>query len=158
VASMFDEVRSAVALLERAVGDLEPGTLDVSGAKQLVDLFTRCERLSVAGRGLAARRVQDGVVWKRDAHRSAAHWLASTTGVSVGSAARSLETARELEALPATAAAFRAGELSEAQASEIAASATLDPSAESRLLETARWGFVVQGAARRLPGGVGAGP
>jgi Domain of unknown function (DUF222)/HNH endonuclease len=129
---------SAVAVLEEVVADLEPGTLDVSGAKKLVDLFTRAERLSVAGRGLAARRVQDGVSWKRDGHRSAAHWLAASTGVSVGAAARSLQMARELEALPDTAEAFRAGELSEAQAGEIAAAATQDPSAEARLLDTAR--------------------
>jgi hypothetical protein len=140
VSGVFDQVRSAVALLERVVGDLEPGTLDVSGAKQLVDLFTRCERLSVAGRGLAARRVQDGVVWKRDEHGSAARWLASTTGVSVGAAARSLEAARQLEDLPSTAAAFKRGEISEAQAAEIAATATLDPAAESRLLATATGG------------------
>ena len=86
------------------------------GRRRLVDLFTRCERLAVAGRGLAARRVESGLAWKRDGHRSAAHWLASTTGVSVGAATRSLQTARELEALPATAAAFRAGALSESQA------------------------------------------
>ena len=55
--SVFEEARSAVAAQERCVDRLEPGTLDVSGAKKLVDLFTRCERLSVAGRGLAARRV-----------------------------------------------------------------------------------------------------
>ena len=55
------------------------------------------ERLSVAG-GLAARRVQDAVSWKRDGHRSAAHWLAASTGVSVAAASRSLQTARELEA------------------------------------------------------------
>ena len=116
MASLFERVRSALATLEEVVADLEPGTLDVTDAKKLVDLFTRCERLSVAGRGMAARRVQEAVVWKRDEHRSAAHWLASTTGVSVGAATRSLETARELESLPATAATFRAGELSEAQA------------------------------------------
>ena len=57
---VFEEVRSAVAVLERAVADLEPGTLDASGAKTLMDLFTRCERLAVAGRGLAARRVESG--------------------------------------------------------------------------------------------------
>jgi len=138
VTSVFEQVRSAVALLEHVVADLEPGTLDASGAKKLVDLFTRCERLSVAGRGLAARRVEAALSWKREGHRSAAHWLASTTGVSVGSATRSLQAARELEALPATAAAFRAGELSEAQAGEIAATATLDPGVEGRLLESAR--------------------
>ena len=138
MAGVFEEVRSAVALLERVVADLEPGTLDASGAKKLVDLFTRCERLSVAGRGLAARRVEHGLSWKREGHRSAAHWLAATTGVSVGAATRTLQTVRELEALPATATAFRAGELSEAQTGEIAASATLDPGVEERLLETAR--------------------
>ena len=44
----------------------------------------------------------------------------------------------QLEALPQTAEAFRAGELSEAQAGEIAAAATQDPSAEARLLAAAR--------------------
>ncbi|MEX1008693.1 MAG: DUF222 domain-containing protein [Acidimicrobiia bacterium] len=138
VASVFERVRSAVAALEGVVAELEPGTLDASGAKKLVDLFTRCERLSVAGRGLAARRVESALSWKREGHRSAAHWLAASTGVSVGAATRSMQTARELEALPTTAAAFRAGELSEAQAVEIAATATLDPDAEARLLATAR--------------------
>ena len=136
--SVFERVRSAVATLEAVVADLEPGTLDASGAEKLVGLFTRCERLSVAGRGLAARRVESALSWRREGHRSAAHWLASTTGVSVGAATRSLQTARELETLPATSAAFRSGELSEAQASEIAATAALDPASESRLLDSAR--------------------
>jgi Domain of unknown function (DUF222)/HNH endonuclease len=137
VASVFEKMRGAVALLEEVADELEPGTLDVAGAKRLVDLSTRCERLAMATRGRAARRVQDAVIWKRDQHGSAARWLASTTGSSVGAAARSLEAARQLEELPATAAAFRRGEISEAQAAEIAATATVDPSAESRLLATA---------------------
>jgi hypothetical protein len=137
---VFEKMRSAVSLLEEVACELEPGTLDVTGAKQLVDLSTRCERLALATRGLAARRVQDAVVWKRDQHGSAARWLAATTGSSVGAAARSLDAARQLEELPATAAAFRAGEISEAQAAEIAATATLDPSTEGRLLATATGG------------------
>src|SRR6266516_8116566 len=119
--------------------------MDVSQCKEAVDLYTRLERLAVAGRGLVARRVEDAVTWKRDGHRSAAHWFASTTGVSVGAAARSLQTARELEGLPETADAFRAGELSEAQATEIAAAATLDPSAEGCLLDSARGGSSFRG-------------
>ena len=51
-----------------------------------------------------------------------------------------IETARRLEALPATAAAVRSGEISGAQASEIAASASVDPDAETALLETAQAG------------------
>jgi hypothetical protein len=49
-----------------------------------------------------------------------------------------LATAERLEHLPATAEAFRSGELSGSQASEIAASASVDPDAESQLLATAR--------------------
>jgi hypothetical protein len=53
---------------------------------------------------------------------------------------RSLETARLLEDLPETADAFRSGEVSESQAAEIAAAASVDPSAEGRLLDRARKG------------------
>jgi hypothetical protein len=137
---VFEEVRSAEAALSRAAAELDPGCLDVKGAKQLVDLATRCERFAVAIRGLAARRVEDAVNWKTEGHRSAAHWFASATGTSVGSAQRSLGTARKLEKLPATAAALRSGELSEDQASAIANTASLDPSAERRLLGTIRRG------------------
>src|SRR5947209_11602243 len=122
------------------MGRVEAGALDVGQCKQAVDLCTRAERLAVACRAGVARRVEQAVSWKRDGHRSAAHWFASATGVSVGAAARSLQTARELEGLAETADAFRAGELSEAQASEIAAAASLDPTAEGRLLDTARGG------------------
>src|SRR5262245_33896272 len=126
VAGVFEKLRAATALLNEVLSELEPGTLDVNSAKRLVDLFARGERLCVAGRGLVARRIEDAVTWKRDEHRSAAHWLASTTGVSVASAARSLQTARDLEGLPETADAFRSGELSEQQAAEIAGAASVD--------------------------------
>ena len=56
----------------------------------------------------------------------------------MGTAARALETARRLESLPETADAFRAGELSAAQASAVAEAASLDPGSEHRLLETVR--------------------
>src|SRR5436190_8371332 len=138
--SVLEQVGSAIAILDAAVTDLEAGVLDVSAAKQLTDLFTRAERLAVVGKLAAARRVDQAVVWKRDGHRSGAHWLATATGVSVGAAMRSLDTARQLEELPETADAFRAGELSESQAAEIAAAASLDPSAEGRLLDRVREG------------------
>jgi uncharacterized protein DUF222/HNH endonuclease len=140
VVKVLEEIASTVAALERLIEGFEPGTLDVAGAKHATDLFTRAERLCVAGKLASARRVERAVVWKRDGHRSAAQWLASATGVSVGAAMRSLETARHLEELPQTAEAFRAGELSESQASEIAAAAAVDPSAEGRLLDTVRDG------------------
>jgi hypothetical protein len=138
MASDLEEMRSAVATLERLAERFEPGVCDVAGAKEFVGLATRAERFSCSIRGRAARRVEEAVTWRKSEHHSAARWLSEATGVSVGAATRSLETARRLEALPETADAFRAGELSEAQAAEIAAAASLDPGAEHRLLETVR--------------------
>lgn len=76
-------------------------------------------------------------MWRDGGHRSAAHWVAATTGETVGAAARTLETARALEQLPETDAAFRAGGLSERQAAEITFAAAADPVAEAGLLATA---------------------
>ena len=138
MASVFEDVRSAEAALSRAAEALEPGTLDVSGAKRLVDLATRCERFAVAMRALAAGRVAAATDWRRSGHRSAAHWFASATAVGVGAASRELQTARQLESLPETEAAYRAGELSPAQVRDIATAASVAPHAERELLEKAR--------------------
>ncbi|HUF84276.1 MAG TPA: DUF222 domain-containing protein [Acidimicrobiia bacterium] len=51
--------------------------------------------------------------------------------------ARALETARALDALPATEEAFCNGDLSETQAAEITSAAVDDPEAEAELLATA---------------------
>jgi hypothetical protein len=136
--SVLEAVRSAVAVLEQAAEEFEAGVYDVTGAKELVDLTTRGERFLGSIRGRAARRVEQAVTWSKSEHRNAAGWFAEATGMSAGAAARALETARRLESLPETADAFRGGKLSEAQAAEVAAAASRDPSAEHRLLETVR--------------------
>jgi hypothetical protein len=147
---LFEKAGTAARLLGEVAGGLDGDTLDLEGAKTLVDLFTRCERFSVAGRGVAgrgvagrgvaARRVATGINWKHAGHRNPAEWLADTTGVSLGDASRELDTAKRLEDLPATAEAYRRGELSESQAAEIATAAEIDPDAESKLLDTVREG------------------
>jgi hypothetical protein len=116
---------------------LEPGCLDGQGAAALFEVVTEGERVCAAMKALLARRVDETKVWREGGHRSAAHWVAEATGETVGAASRTLETARALDALPATADAFRAGRLSETQAAEITSTAAADPGAESELLETA---------------------
>jgi hypothetical protein len=135
---VFDRLRNALDSLERAVTELEPAHLDGPGAAKLVDLFARAERLCGAGKALAARRADDVGAWRHDGHRSGAHWLAATTGVSVGTATATLETARALDALPDTADAFRAGELSAVQAHEVTSAALESPESEGDLLEAAK--------------------
>jgi 5-methylcytosine-specific restriction endonuclease McrA len=123
--------------LEQISQELIPGTLEGPRVAELFNEAARAERLCTAIKARLARRVEETKVWRDSGHRSAAHWVAEATGATVGAAARTLETARALEALPETDAAFRAGHLSDVQAAEITSTAVADPSAEAELLEAA---------------------
>ena len=123
--------------LEEISRELNPLALDGLRAAELFDDAARAERLCRAIKSRLARRVEETRVWRGSGHRSAAYWVAEATGETVGAASRALETARALEQLPETNAAFRAGELSGTQAAEIAGAAGADPHAERELLETA---------------------
>jgi hypothetical protein len=135
---MFEQVRRAVGSLESMARELEPHCLDGRDAAALVELAARGERICASLKSLAARRVDETQVWRGEGHRSAGHWLAEKSGETVGAATRALETARALDDLPETDAAFRAGDLSETQAHEITDAAGADPGAERDLLDAAR--------------------
>jgi Domain of unknown function (DUF222) len=123
--------------LEQISRELNPPALDGRRTAELFDDAARAERLCGAIKSRLARRVEETRVWRDSGHRSAAHWVAEATGETVGAAARTLETARALEQLPETDAAFRAGGLSQTQAAEITSAAGADPDAEAGLLATA---------------------
>jgi hypothetical protein len=132
------QVREAVERLGRVVAELEPARLDGVQARQLFEEFARASRLADAGKALAARRVDETGSWAdAGGHRSIAHWMAAVSGTTVGAASATVEAAQQLDALPDTEAALRAGELSGVQVNEIAAAATADPSAERDLLRHA---------------------
>jgi hypothetical protein len=135
---MFDRLRNAITTLERCARELQVECVDGVDAAELVAVVGRGERVCAAMKGLLATRVAETGVWRADGSRSAGHWLAERSGVTVGAAQQAIESARALQDLPATEEAFRAGELSSIQAAEIAAAAEADPSAEAQLLETAR--------------------
>jgi len=134
---VFDQLRRAVGDLEAVSRGLDPNCLDGHAASELVEVAARGERICSAIKALGAHRVEETNAWREGGHRSAAHWVAEATGETVGAAGRALETARALEHLPETDAAFRAGQLSPTQAAEITSAAGADPAAESALLETA---------------------
>jgi len=120
---VFDQLRRAVGDLEAVSRALDPGCLDGRAAAALVEVAARGERLCSAIKALGSRRVEETNAWRGGGHRSAAHWVAEATGETVGAAGRALETARALERLPETDAAFRAGRLSSTQAAEITSAA-----------------------------------
>ena len=114
------------------------GCVDGADAAELVEVVGRGERVCAAMKSLLATRVAETGAWRADGSHSAGHWLAERTGVTVGAAQQALQAARTMEDLPEIEAAFRAGELSETQAGEIASAALEDPAAEAKLLEAAR--------------------
>jgi hypothetical protein len=123
--------------LEQISQELIPGSFDAQRAVELFNDAARAERLCAAIKARLARRIEETKVWRDSGYRSAAHWVAEATGATVGAAARTLETARALEHLPETDAAFRAGQLSDVQAAEITSAAAADPFAEAELLAAA---------------------
>lgn len=131
------EVREVREALGTLVAEFDPRLVDARAARDLVEEFAAIERIAAAARTLAAGRVATTRVWADEGDRSAAHWLARTTGSTVGDAVAALETARHLDGCDATETAFRAGELSLAQAGAITKAAAADPHAEGELLAVA---------------------
>ncbi|HEV8206719.1 MAG TPA: DUF222 domain-containing protein [Acidimicrobiia bacterium] len=134
---MFGKVRSAVDALKATAHALDPACIDGHDAAALFDAVSEGERVCGAMKALLARRIEETKVWRESGHRSAAHWVADATGETVGAACRALETARALDGLSDTDAAFRAGRLSPTQAAEITSAAGADPTAETELLDAA---------------------
>jgi hypothetical protein len=135
---MFEQIRTAIDALEAVVRDLEPGIVDGPGATRLMELFVRGEHVCAAGKALATRRVAETGAYRDAGQRSAGHLLAAVSGVSVGAADALVRTVERLDDLPATNEAFRAGQLSEAQAREISYAASQDASCEGQLLRSAK--------------------
>jgi hypothetical protein len=134
---MFDEARAAIATLRSMVRALDPACLAGRDAAELLKLFTAGERVCAAGKTLLAARVADANGWHGDGHKSAAHWLSSTTGESLGAAINTLATGERLAELADTRDAFTSGQLSASQAQVIAEAAAADPGAEQHLLARA---------------------
>jgi hypothetical protein len=87
-------VAELAAQVQAVVAGFDP---EVTGARDCLDLvgvFCDLEHAASAGLALAARRVAQTSLWADHGHRTAAHWLAAKTGLSVGEALRLLETPR----------------------------------------------------------------
>jgi hypothetical protein len=104
----------------------------------VVEELAATEKACAAARAAAAARAGECGAHRRKGFADAADWLARTTGTSTVEAKRELETARALDELPDTRAAVAAGELSLAQAHEVARTAAECPGSETELLGVAK--------------------
>jgi hypothetical protein len=128
--------------LAHRVGLLDPAEVPADEAKRLVHIGTKLERLGHALRLAGTARMVATGTWQGEGDKSAAAWVARTTGTSMSDAIGTVTTAEQLENLPGTAEAVRRGDLSPEQAKEVAGAATADPSAEGRLLDQAAKGSI----------------
>jgi hypothetical protein len=135
---MYEPLRAAIASVETVLVDFEPQQVSGSDAVTLVDMFAKLERLAVAGRTLAGRRVEETKAWHGVGFRRMSDWMAARAGTTLGSAIATLDTGRRLEDLPATREAFVSGELSAQQAQHVTAAAAADPVAEQTMLQAAQ--------------------
>jgi hypothetical protein len=139
---LADAATGAVRALRGAVAGFEAGCLTGEDARRLAEVFAEGQRLCSAGMALCAIRVSDCSAWTSSGARSPEHWLAGISGTGVGTARALLDTADRLESQPDLADAFRAGHLSQVQATEISAAASAagptDPDAARRLVEQAK--------------------
>lgn len=136
----MDAITRAARVAEEAellVG-FEPQALSGEDAAACVDHLSRAARLCLAACARAAARVEECGTYFGTGARTGAEWLARKAGAGVGQAASALETAKAVEGLPATKAAYVSGQLSEQQVAVVAKAAAADPSAEASLLDTAR--------------------
>ena len=122
----LSELRSAMSAY---AASFDGARLAAEDATRVVVDAAAIEKMAATVKALAAARVAETNVWKRDGDLSAAHHLARTTGTPVGQARDALESARRLQDLPAIAAAARRGELSAHQVTLITDAAAADPGA-----------------------------
>src|SRR5262245_56638343 len=84
------------------------GVLPADG-RAAVELGAKIERLGNAVRLAGVSATVAGGTWEGEGDRSAASWVASTTGTSMSDAIGTVATAQQLTELPEVAAAVREG-------------------------------------------------
>jgi hypothetical protein len=121
----FTAVQDAVKSLEKANANLEPELLSAEDARNLLATYARAVKLATYGQTALARKIDDGAE------------VARASGVSMGKAKATVETGQALGDAPEVSDAFRDGDISLDQATEIARAEQADPGSAAELLEVA---------------------
>ncbi len=126
--------------LRASLARFDPKRCTGEDAAAFAEELAATEKACAAARALAAARAVECGAHRQKGFADAADWLARTTGTSTVEAKTELETARALAEMPDTRAAVTAGELSLAQATELARTEAECPGSEAELLPVARTG------------------
>jgi hypothetical protein len=118
-------VHDAVTSLEKANANLEPELLSADDTRRLFATYARAEKLVAYGKTVLARKIDDAAE------------VARASGVSMGKAKASVETGQALGDAPEVRDAFKGGDISLDEATEIARAEQAQPGSASELLEVA---------------------
>ena len=116
----------AIKQIEKSNIDLEPEVLDAHAVRELLLRYAKAEKLVSYGKTMLAAKLDD------------AEMVARTTGVSVGKAKAAVDTGNSLKAADEVREAFKSGEISVDQASEIATAEKASPGSSTELLKLAQ--------------------
>ncbi len=119
----MSDLATALAAVRDAVDGLEPGVLPVEACRALIEDLARTEKVCALARVRVAQRIAVPSTGPGRPSSDAAELLARSSGTSAASAKSDLTTVRALAGLPTLRGAVEAGELSLAQAHEIAKAA-----------------------------------
>ena len=126
--------RAAGEVVKAFVAGLEAACYSGADSVSLVTFFTEMERTAVAGKTLAARRVEESNVHLLRGHRSAAELLAAQTGDSLGEAKGLIRLGEQLADQPDLEVAFRDGRLSRRRVALVSDAAKVNPDRERDLV------------------------
>lgn len=135
---MIESLEAHVEAVRGLVVAMEPASLAPAEARQLLELAGAIERLGTALKLAVTPRALVGAPWGEEGFRSPSAWLAEQLRTSQPQAVVVMDTAQELEQLPALAEAVRAGSLSGTEAAAVCHAASADPVMEADLLEAAQ--------------------
>jgi hypothetical protein len=116
----------------------EPALCSGEDCAATAEALAATEKACAAARALAAARAGECGAHRQKGFADTADWLARALGTSTVEAKAELDTVRALGEMPDTRAAVAAGELSLAQAHELARTEAECPGSEAELLPVAR--------------------
>ena len=135
---MTHGVLEAARVLRAALAGFDPAVLSGADCARVAEELARTEKACAAARARAATRAADCRAHRERGYGDAADWLAAVSGRGRGEARSELEAARAMEDSALIKAAAVAGEVSLAQAGEIARTEAEVPGTEGELLALAR--------------------
>ncbi len=113
----------AIRQIEKSNIDLEPEVLDANAVRELLSRYAKAKKLVSYGETMLAAKLDDPEL------------VARTTGVSVGKAKAAVETGNTLKGADEVREAFKSGEISVDQASEISKAEQASPGSSTELLK-----------------------